>query len=60
MPASTKSKKTVTLTADQVARSDFELTAGEVYTLGQFVVTSTVEGSAYAVNQQRRASRRAV
>ena len=48
-------KKTVTLTGDQVAKSDFELTAGEVYTLGQFVVTSTVEGSAYAVNQQRRA-----
>ncbi|MBL9190653.1 MAG: carboxypeptidase regulatory-like domain-containing protein [Opitutaceae bacterium] len=47
--------KTVTVTGDQTARSDFELTAGEVYTLGQFVVTSTLEGSAYAVNQQRRA-----
>lgn len=47
--------KTVTLAGEQVAKSDFELTAGEIYTLGQFVVTSTLEGSAYAVNQQRRA-----
>ena len=47
--------KTLVLAGDQVVKSDFELTAGEVYTLGQFVVTSTVEGSAYAVNQQRRA-----
>jgi iron complex outermembrane receptor protein len=47
--------KTVSLTGDQTAKSDFELTAGEVYSLGQFVVSSTVEGSAYAVNQQRRA-----
>ncbi len=47
--------RTVTVAADQTATSDFELTAGEVYQLGQFVVTSTVEGSAYAVNQQRRA-----
>jgi TonB-dependent receptor len=50
-----ESKRTVTLAGDQPVKADFELTAGEVYTLGQFVVTSTVEGSAYAVNQQRRA-----
>lgn len=48
-------RKTVTVAADQTATSDFELTAGEIYTLGQYVVTSTVEGNAYAVNQQRRA-----
>jgi iron complex outermembrane receptor protein len=47
--------KSITVTGDQTVRSDFELTASEVYQLGQFVVTSTVEGSAYAVNQQRRA-----
>ncbi len=47
--------KTIVLTSDQSARFDFELTAKEIYTLGQFTVTSTVEGSAFAVNQQRRA-----
>ncbi len=47
--------RTVTVTADQTARTDFELTASGIYQLGQFVVSSTVEGNAFAINQQRRA-----
>jgi iron complex outermembrane receptor protein len=47
--------KSVTVTADQTVRVDFELTSGEIYTLGQFVVSSTVEGNAFAINQQKRA-----
>jgi TonB-dependent receptor len=46
--------KTITVGADDSTRADFELTS-EIYKLDSFVVTSTAEGSAYAINQQRRA-----
>jgi len=45
---------TVTVTEETPATVSFELTS-EIYKLDTVVVTSTVEGSAYAVNQQRRA-----
>ncbi|WP_414663618.1 TonB-dependent receptor [Horticoccus sp. 23ND18S-11] len=47
--------QTVTLTADQTLSSEFGLTAKEVYTLDKFVVNTAIEGTAYAINQQRRA-----
>jgi TonB-dependent receptor len=47
--------RTVTVGADESVRVEFELTSGQVYKLDSFVVTGTVEGSAYAINQQRRA-----
>lgn len=46
--------RTVTVGESDDLRLTFELTS-EVYQLDTFTVTSTVEGSAYAVNQQRRA-----
>jgi iron complex outermembrane receptor protein len=46
--------KTITLTAEQSVVADFALTS-DIYKLDSFVVTSTVEGTAYAINQQRRA-----
>jgi iron complex outermembrane recepter protein len=45
---------TVTVTEESPASLAFELTS-DVYLLDTFVVTSSVEGSAYAVNRQRRA-----
>lgn len=47
--------RTVTVTAEETTRLDFELTSDKIYRLGEFVVTSSVEGMAFAVNQQRRA-----
>lgn len=47
--------KTITVGADETARVDFELTSAAIYKLDQFVVTGAVEGTAYAINQQRRA-----
>ena len=46
--------QTITVTEDQLAKADFEMTS-EIYRLGEFVVQSTVEGTAFAINQQRRA-----
>ncbi len=46
--------KSVTVGADETARADFELTS-DVYEMDKLVVTTALEGSAYAVNQQRRA-----
>jgi iron complex outermembrane receptor protein len=46
--------RSVTLTEGQTATVDFAL-ASDIYRLDQFVVTSSVEGTAFAVNQQRRA-----
>lgn len=45
---------TVTVTEERPSTLAFELTS-DVYQLDTLVVTSTIEGSAYAVNQQRRA-----
>jgi iron complex outermembrane recepter protein len=45
---------TVTVSEESPASVSFELTSA-VYQLDTFVVTSTIEGSAFAVNQQRRA-----
>lgn len=45
--------KTVTVNEDGVARADFELTS-DVYQLDALVITSTVEGNAFAINQQKR------
>lgn len=47
--------KTVTVGADETVQVDFELTSSDIYKLDQFVVKSSVEGTAYAINQQRRA-----
>lgn len=47
--------KSITVGADETVRVDFELTSATVYKLDQFVVTGGVEGTAYAINQQRRA-----
>ncbi|HRE06110.1 MAG TPA: TonB-dependent receptor [Opitutaceae bacterium] len=47
--------QSITVTAEETARLSFELTSEKIYQLGEFVVTSSVEGMAYAVNQQRRA-----
>lgn len=49
-----QAKKTVTVKADESVRVDLELTS-EIYRLDSFVVRSTAEGTAYAINQQRRA-----
>ena len=46
--------KTITVGADDSTRADFELIS-EIYKLDSFVVKSAAEGSAYAINQQRRA-----
>lgn len=46
--------KTVTVSEQEPATAAFELTS-DVYKMGEFVVNSTVEGTAYAINQQRRA-----
>lgn len=46
--------QTVTVAEDGTARLDFKMTS-DVYALDQFVVSTTVEGNAYAINQQRRA-----
>lgn len=45
--------QTVTVTDDQAATATFELTS-DVYELDALVVTSTIEGTAAAINQQRR------
>lgn len=46
--------RTVTVAEDGTARLDFELTS-DVYQLDALVITSTVEGNAFAINQQKRA-----
>jgi TonB-dependent receptor len=46
-------QRTVTVGAEESARANFELTS-TVYVMGEMVVTSTLEGTAYAINQQRR------
>lgn len=46
--------QTITVNEDRPARADFALTS-DIYTLGEFVVSSTLEGTAFAINQQRRA-----
>ena len=46
--------QTITVTEDRPAQVELGLTS-DVYTMGEFVVSSTVEGSAFAINQQRRA-----
>ena len=45
---------TVTVAEDGTATANFDLTS-DIYELDTFVVNSTVEGNAFAVNQQRRA-----
>ncbi len=45
--------QTVTVTEEQAATVSFELTS-DVYELDALVVTSTIEGTAAAINQQRR------
>jgi iron complex outermembrane recepter protein len=47
--------QTVTVTEDEVAQLRFAMSSEEVYTLGEFVVSSPMEGNAFAINQQRRA-----
>lgn len=44
----------VTVGDTDTATASFELTS-DIYTLDKLVVTSTVEGTAFAINQQRRA-----
>ena len=46
--------KSVTVGANETAKVDFELTS-DVYELNKLTVTSSLEGTAYAINQQRRA-----
>jgi iron complex outermembrane recepter protein len=46
--------KTVVVSEGAPANITFELTS-DVYKMGELVVNSTVEGTAYAINQQRRA-----
>lgn len=46
--------QTVTVTDTQPARVEIGLSS-DIYKLDEFVVSSTVEGSAFAINQQRRA-----
>ena len=46
--------KSVTVGADETVKADFELTS-DVYELNKLTVTSSLEGTAYAINQQRRA-----
>jgi len=46
--------QSITVGEDETFAASFELTS-DVYELNTFTVTSTVEGSAFAVNQQRRA-----
>lgn len=46
-------EQTVTVGADDNATVSFELTS-DVYELDKFTVTTSLEGSAYAINQQRR------
>lgn len=47
-------KRSITVTADETLRTEFELTS-DVYELNKFTVTSSLEGTAHAINQQRRA-----
>lgn len=44
----------VTLTAEAGVRIELMLTSDEYYVLGEFTVTGTVEGNAFAVNKQRQ------
>lgn len=46
--------QTIIVTGDESVKADFELTS-DIYVLGEFRVQSTVEGTAFAINQQRRA-----
>jgi iron complex outermembrane receptor protein len=46
--------QTITVGADESASASFELTS-DVYELNKYTVTSTLEGNAYAIQQQRRA-----
>ncbi len=46
--------QTVTVSEGRPTQVEVGLTS-DVYTMGEFVVSSTVEGSAFAINQQRRA-----
>jgi iron complex outermembrane recepter protein len=46
--------QTVTVTDDRASVANFELTS-DVYQLDALVITSTIEGTAAAINQQRRA-----
>ncbi len=45
--------RTVSVAAEDTLAVEFALTSA-VYVMGQFVVSSTIEGTAYAINQQRR------
>ncbi|RXK53601.1 TonB-dependent receptor [Oleiharenicola lentus] len=45
--------QTITVTEEQAAAVSFELTS-DIYELDALVVTSTIEGTAAAINQQRR------
>jgi iron complex outermembrane receptor protein len=47
-------RKTLVVTADENARADFELTSENIYMLDKLTVTSTIEGNAFAINQQKR------
>jgi iron complex outermembrane recepter protein len=46
--------QTLVVTEEQPTQVDVELTS-DVYTMGELVVSSTREGTAFAINQQRRA-----
>ena len=46
--------QTITVSGEQSVNANFELVS-DIYKMGEFVVTSSVEGTAFAVNQQRRA-----
>jgi TonB-dependent receptor len=46
--------QTVTVATDETATTNFELTS-DVYQLDKLEVNSTIEGTAFAINQQRRA-----
>jgi iron complex outermembrane recepter protein len=48
-------QQTITVTEDETARLNFELTSEKIYMLDALTVTSAVEGNAFAINQQKRA-----
>lgn len=50
----TETIQSITVTEQKPASATLELTS-DAYQMGQVVVNSTVEGTAYAINQQRRA-----
>ena len=46
---------TITVAQEETVRADFELTSSAVYLTEEVTVSSTLEGNAFAINQQRKA-----